>query len=382
MLKIAVIGTGNISPAHIESYLSFPERCEIVALCDIYPEKAEAKRAKYHLDGARVFSSHKDMLDLDIDLVSICTPPFTHADIAIDFLLAGKNVIVEKPMAASPEECDRMLAAERESGKTLAVIAQNRFTDPYWRLKAVLDSKLAGRPLHTTVNSLWWRGHCYYDLWWRGAWATEGGGCTLNHAVHHIDILGWLLGAPQSVTAVLSNAAHDNAEVEDISVAIMRYPGGSLATVTSSVIHHGEEQEVVVQCEKARVSAPWRTFASLSRENGFPIENEALERELDAFVSSVPPLRYTGHKAELDDVMRAVETGSRPFIDGVSGRRTVELITAIYKSGFERREVALPLAKSDAFYTTDGIIKNARHFYEKTSSIKNFTDGQISVGGR
>ena len=382
MLKIGIIGTGNISPAHIEGYLAFPDRCQIVALCDIYPKKAEAKRDHYNIEGAKVYSSHKDMLDLDLDLVSVCTPPFTHSEIAIDFLLAGKNVVVEKPMASSLEECDHMLEAERRSGKTLAVIAQNRFTDPYMKLKAVLDSGKIGRVLHTQVNSYWWRGHCYYDLWWRGRWETEGGGCTLNHAVHHIDMLGWMLGTPEKVTAVLSNAAHDNAEIEDISIASMQYPGGALACVTSSVIHHGEEQEVVIQGEHARVSAPWRVYASTSRENGFPIRNESLEAELNELHSSIPKLKYTGHTAELDDVMSAVENGTRPFIDGVSGRRTIEIITSIYKSGFEERTVTLPLAKDDPFYTTEGIMKNVRHFYEKTSSVENFTDDKITVGGR
>lgn len=384
MLNIAVIGTGNIAPAHIEGYLRFPERCRIVALCDIYPEKAEAKKAHFGLDGAKIFDSHEKMLAEcpEIDLVSVCTPPFTHAELAINCLRAGKNVVVEKPMAASLAECDRMLDAERESGKLLAVIAQNRFTDPYWRLKKVLDSGLVGRVLHAEIDSYWWRGHCYYDLWWRGAWSTEGGGCTLNHAVHHIDMLGWMLGTPEKVTAVLSNAAHDNAEVEDISIAAMQYEGGTVAQVTSSVIHHGEEQKVVMQCEKAKVSAPWSTYASTSRENGFPIRNTELEGELNAFEASIPKLPYTGHTAELDDVMCAVETGGRPFIDGVSGRRTIEIITSIYKSGFEARTVSLPLAKDDPFYTTDGIMANVRHFYEKTSSVKNFTDGEITVGGR
>ncbi len=382
MLKVAVIGTGNISPAHIEGYQRFPDKCKITALCDIYPEKAEEKKARYGLTDAKVYSSYSDMLDLDIDLVSLCLPPFVHCEAAVDFLLAGKNVVVEKPMAPSLAECDRMLEAERQSGKTLSVIAQNRFTDPYMKLKTVLDSGLIGRVLHLGIDSFWWRGHFYYDLWWRGAWATEGGGCTLNHAVHHIDMLGWLLGTPEKVTAVLSNAAHDNAEVEDISVAAMQYPGGTLAQVTSSVIHHGEEQAVVIQGERARISAPWRVYASLSRENGFPIRNEQLENELCALYDSIPPLKYTGHTAELCDVMDAILSGSRPFIDGHSGRRTVEIITAIYKSGFEERTVSLPIGKDDPFYTADGMLKNVRRFHEKKTSIENFADGEITVGGR
>ncbi|MDF2907643.1 MAG: oxidoreductase [Herbinix sp.] len=381
MIRVAIIGTGNISAAHISAYQAFPDRCKIVALCDIYPEKAREKKEKYNLD-ADVVDDHEKLLDReDIDLVSICTPPFCHAQIAINFLKAGKNVIVEKPMAASLEECDQMIAASKESGKTFAVIAQNRFKDPVMRLKSVLDSGLIGRVLHAQVDSFWWRGHCYYDLWWRGLWEKEGGGCTLNHAVHHIDMLGWMLGKPERVQALLSNAAHDNAEVEDISIAALQYPKGAVAQVTSSVIHHGEEQQVIFQGEKARISAPWKVYASTSLDNGFPIENTELEKELSELYDSFPELLHTGHEGEIDNVLTAIETGVEPLITGESGRLTIELITAIYKAGFERRTVDLPITAEDEYYTVTGIQKNAIHFYEKTESVVDLGTGQgFTVG--
>ena len=92
MLNVAIIGTGNISTRHISAYLTFPDRCNIVALCDIFPEKAEAKKSQYGLSGAKVYASHKELLgDPNIDLVSVCTPPYVHAEIAIDFLRDGKK---------------------------------------------------------------------------------------------------------------------------------------------------------------------------------------------------------------------------------------------------------------------------------------------------
>jgi len=385
MISVAIIGTGNISQQHIKGYLAFPQRCKITHLVDIFPEKAEKKNADYNL-GAKVSASHKEILNCaDIDLVSISSPPFCHAEIAIDFLNAGKNVLVEKPMAASLEECDAMIAAVQKSGKMLSVIAQNRFTDPISGLKKVLDSELIGKVVHAQIESLWWRGHSYYDLWWRGTWEKEGGGCTLNHAVHHIDMLCWMLGLPKKVSAVISNASHDNAEVEDISVAVLQYDGGlcskgALAQVTSSVIHHGEEQQLVFQGEKARVSAPWRVSANIAQPNGFPVfkqQNEELVSKLNNFYESLQKLTHTLHTGQIDDVLTALETGGKPLIDGEDGRRTLELISAIYKAGTEQRAVELPMQKDDPFYTVKGIMERVPHFYEKTVSL-NDQGGQIT----
>jgi predicted dehydrogenase len=321
-----------------------------------------------------------------LDLVDICTPPFTHAEIAVNSLNAGCNVVVEKPMAASLAECDAMLAAERASGKTLACIAQNRFRADMAALKQTLDSGLVGRVLHAEVDSFWWRGLHYYDLWWRGTWEKEGGGCTLNHAIHHIDLLIWMLGMPQKVSAVLSNAAHNNAEVEDISVAVMQYAKsercaeGALAQLTSSVIHHGEEQKIVFQTEKARVSAPWQVRAETAAPNGFPTaeHDAALETKLNELVEHLTPPPYTGHTGELENIMTALETGRRPAITGQDGRNTVELVTAIYKAGATERSVALPLAADDPFYTAKGILAAMPRFYKKSASVDSFA-GEIKT---
>jgi predicted dehydrogenase len=253
-------------------------------------------------------------------------------------------------------------------------------------LKKMLDTAKAGKVTHAQIDSFWWRWHSYYDLWWRGTWEKEGGGCTLNHAVHHIDMLGWMLGLPEKVTAVLSNACHDNAEVEDVSVAVLQYAAsercvkGALAQVTSSVIHHGEEQQVILQSEKARISAPWKVTASIPQPNGFPLKNGALENELNAAYQALPAFQYTGHTGQIDNVLTSIETQSAPLIQGRDGRKTIELITAIYKAGSLQRPVELPLKSDDPFYTIEGIMRSVPHFYEKTGSVAN-QEGNITVGG-
>ena len=378
MIRVAIVGTGNISHAHVKGYLEFPDRCKIVALVDIVPEKAQRMKETYQLD-ADVYDDHEKILSrTDIDLVDVCTPPYVHASISINCLRSGKNVVCEKPMAASLEECDAMIRARDESGKKLSIIAQNRFRQPIANLKALLDSGIAGPVRSVQVDSFWWRGHCYYDLWWRGTWEKEGGGCTLNHAVHHIDMLAWMMGLPQKVTSVLANVAHDNAEVEDLSASILQYPG-ALAQLTASVVHHGEEQQLVFQCEKAKIAAPFTCYASSSKPNGFPERNEALEQEIAAFAETQPKVQYEIHPGQLENMLTAIETDTEPAITGEDGRRTIELITGIFKSGALGQTIDLPLQKDDPFYTVEGIMQNVPHFYEKTTSAADL-DGEISYG--
>jgi len=383
MIRVAVIGTGNIAPAHIEGYLAFPKRCKIVALADIYPKKAEAVKARFRLD-ADVYDSHEALLRRgDIDLVSVCTPPFTHAAISIACMERGFDVLCEKPMAASLEECDRMIATRDKTGRRLSAISQNRFRNPVWKLKQMLDSGIAGKVLHAQVDSLWWRGHCYYDLWWRGTWEKEGGGCTLNHAVHHIDMLNWMQGLPAELTAVLGNLNHDNAEVEDFSVAVGRYADGSMSTLTSSLVHHGEEQQLSFQCEKAKLSAPWRPQAYTSLPNGFFTPDAQMLLAVEAQYHALADLPCEGHTAQIDNVLRSIENGDHGYlVQAEDGRRTLEFITAVYKSGFTGRTVPLPLKPDDPFYTVEGIRKNVRHFYEKTASVENFAPSEISTGSK
>ena len=164
MIDVAVVGAGAIAPSHVEAYLRFPERCRIVAVVDIYPEKATRLVERFGLDAVVADDVH-DVLGTGAaasrvgsagpDLVSVCTPPGTHASITTDALDSGSAVLVEKPMSTSLAECDAMLAAADRSGRLLSVVAQNRFRTPMTRLKRTLDAGLAGRILHAQFESYW-----------------------------------------------------------------------------------------------------------------------------------------------------------------------------------------------------------------------------------
>ena len=372
MIRIAIIGTGSISSQHIEAYLKFPADCRIVAVCDIEKEKAIRRVAEYSLE-ATVYDDYRELAkNGEVDLVSICTPPSTHAQTAVAMLESGKNVLLEKPMAASLEECDAIIEAAKKNGKLLSVVAQNRFRTPWMKLKKLLEEKAAGEVLHAQIDSFWWRGHSYYDLWWRGTWESEGGGCTLNHAVHHIDALLWMMGLPVEVKAVMTNVAHDNAEVEDLSIALLRFESGRVGHLTSSVVHHGQEQRLVFQCEHAKLATPWDVYASTSKENGFPERDTALEKEIVDRYESLPDLEHENHSGQIHNVLSALTGRASLLVDGVQGRRTLELITAIYKSATTDETVRLPFSTDDAFYSKPGMLASVPHFYEKTGHVKEF----------
>jgi len=386
MIDVAVIGAGAISSFHLDGYRAFPDRCRVVAVADTNLAYAEQRIFEYGLADAVALDSVDAVLasGRSVDLASVCTPPSSHAEIAAKLLDAGVNTLLEKPMAPSLAECDAILAAADRGGAVLSVVAQNRFTNPMMRLKQVLDSGLAGRVLHARVDSHWWRGLSYYDLWWRGTWQSEGGGCTLNHAVHHIDALQWMVGPPVAIQAMIANVNHGNSEVEDLSLALLRFPGGALGQLTASVVHHGQDQQIVFQTERAKVAMPWTVSAQAALPNGFPEREHdgATERELTEFYERLPALAYEGHTGQIDDVLTVLESVDRtrhPLVTGHDGRTTIEIITAIYQAAITAQTVTLPLPADDPFRTRDGLLRAAPRFHEKTASVGEFSSNEITT---
>lgn len=377
MHKVVIIGAGSVCRTHVNAFEGLRGRAKVAAVVSRSGTSAQKIIDELGLD-ARAYTDYKEAIAKeDCDIVSICTPPGTHRDMAVACLNAGMHVLVEKPMASSLAECRDMIEAAQKNGKKLGVIAQSRFLTPVWRTKKLMESGICGKLLYTQVNSFWYRGKSYYHLAWRGQWASEGGGCTLVHAVHHIDLLNWIAGEPKEVTAVIGNVAHDDSEEEDISMALFRYPDGTMAQLTASLVCHGQKQALLFACENASVEIPHAFSADVPLENGFPAENTALLKTLQEQYNAIPPLSYEGHQGQIDDFLRAVDTDGEVLIDGVDGYRTMELIMAIYKSAAEKKTVTLPIAPDDPFYTREGILTKMPHFYEKTVFLDHFEKDEI-----
>jgi UDP-N-acetyl-2-amino-2-deoxyglucuronate dehydrogenase len=365
MLRVGILGCGGIARAHAGAYGQFPDRCRVVAVADIFAEKARELAAAI---GPEVSACSPDELlaRTDVDLVSVCTPPFEHAPLTVAALEAGKHVLVEKPMAISLQECDAMLAAARRRRRALAVVHQNRFRPEFARLKALVDRGILGPLDLLAVNCLWWRGPQYYKLWWRGSWEKEGGGALLNHAVHFVDLLIWLGGMPEEVCAHVATRAHA-IEVEDLATAVLRWPGGALGQFTGTVDAHLNEDRVEVCGRRAAVAVPWKVRAFADRGDGFGVEDPEARAAVERLAAEVPISPHRGHAAQIDLVLGALERGEVPSVPGEEGRRAVELITAMYASAAAGRAQALPLGVDHPCYTAEGLRAAMRRWREASA---------------
>jgi predicted dehydrogenase len=377
---IAIIGAGAIAGVHADAFLRFSDRCAIRAVCALHPDKAKSLVERKKLSAAAACEGIDEVLARDdIDAVAKCTPPGAHTEAVLRALGAGKHVLVEKPMAPSLAECDRMIEAARTSGKMLSPVAQNRYKTPYHKMARMLKAGVGGPIRHAIVNSLWWRGANYYDIWWRGTWHSESGGCVMNHAVHHLDLLLWMAGMPRKVTAVIGNVAHDNSECEDLGIAILEY-AGFLAQVTASLVTHDEEQEIIFQTERGRLSVPWKTAASRALPNGFPEADGEAAAHLARAYEKLPALDLEGHPAQIRNFLDAIEGRDELFVTAQDGRNVLELVMAIYRAAQGRVPVGLPMAAEDAFYRHASMAAAMPRLHRKTRSIEQSEALEIKLG--
>lgn len=378
MYKVVLVGAGSICRTHVDAFEGQNGRTKVVAIVSRNPSNAEKVIAEKKLD-ARAYGDYKEAIEKENpDIVSVITPPGLHKEMVVYALNAGKHVIVEKPMAPSLADCDEMIECAKKNGKVLCVVAQSRFMNANYKTKKLLDSGICGKLLYTQVNSFWYRGNSYYSLAWRGTWESEGGGCTLIHAIHHMDLLHWFTGMPKTVTAVIGNLAHENSEEEDISMAVFQYEDGSMSQMTSTLVCHGQKQELLMVGERASIAVPTEFQADIPLENGFPKENTKLLRELREAYDAIPDLEYQEHAGVVNDLLNAMDEGRTDvLLDGEQGRRTMELVMAIYKSAATGKTVTFPLAKDDPFYTKEGLVANMPHFHEKTVFVDKFEKDEI-----
>jgi UDP-N-acetyl-2-amino-2-deoxyglucuronate dehydrogenase len=229
-MRFAVIGAGVIGATHARLIATLPERAELVAVVDADRARAEAVTAEF--GGDPLADLESAVARDDVDAVSICLPSGAHSEAAVTALRAGKHVIVEKPIDVTLAATDRLIAAERETGRTVAVISQRRFQRAPAFVHTEVQNGRLGRITSGIAESTFWRPQSYYDSGgWRGTRAMDGGGALMNQGIHAVDLLIWMLGEPLEVQAYSGRLAHERIDVEDTVAATVRFAGGAIGSI-------------------------------------------------------------------------------------------------------------------------------------------------------
>lgn len=342
-LRFGIIGTGNIAPVHIAAVRSTPN-ARVVAVTDGDCGRAESFAQRYQVDCETSYQAL--CARPDIDVITICAPHYLHAPMAIEAARADKHVLCEKPMACTPEECDEMIAAATRSGITLGVIFQNRFDRLPLKIKAAMDKGRLGRILWASATTPWHRDSAYYEQGsWRGSWAAAGGGALMNQAIHAVDLLLWLGGQPEKVTAKMRTLNHP-IEVEDVVVAVLEYSQGHLGLIEATtnaypgfgerIEFHGTRGSIVYHKGEARLE--WRLRDPEESWDETTTVSNAAAAPMD--------ISAAGHIAQFQDFAAAIREGRPPRVDAAEGRRSVDLVAAIYRSALSDLPVTVTTPKS------------------------------------
>ena len=340
MLKFALVGCGRIAKRHSELLgNNIIDKASLVATCDTNSTKAKNIAAKYSIPSYSDF--HDMMKSVDVDVVVVLTESGNHAEHVVNLAQYGKHIVVEKPMALTLIDADRMIAACDDAGIKLFVVKQNRFNVPVLKLREALVAGRFGKLVLGTVRVRWCRPQAYYDQdEWRGTWAMDGGVLT-NQASHHIDMLEWMMGEVESVYAVSSTALVD-IEAEDTAVVSLRFRNGALGVIEATTATRPKDLEgsISILGEKGTVEIAgfavnkMRTWAF---EDSLPEDKDVMDK-----YSVNPPNVYGfGHQAYYDHVVDCIMNDRQHLVDGLQGRKSLELISAIYESVETQRKVDL-----------------------------------------
>lgn len=341
-LGFALVGCGRISKKYTEILATQMEEAHLVAVCDLNPDKAKATGDAYEVPYYDDMHQMIQKLTDQIDVVCILTPSGNHAQNVVDLAGYGKHLVVEKPMALTLSDADRMIRTCDRNGVKLFVVKQNRYNLPVQKLREAIDSERFGKLVMGTVRVRWCRKQDYYDQdAWRGTWAMDGGVFT-NQASHHVDLLEWMLGDVDSVFAKSSTRLVD-IEVEDTGIALLKFKNGALGIIEATTATRPKDLEgsISVLGERGTVEIGGFAVNSLKTWNFLDQTDEEQKQVLDTYKENPPNVYGFGHVAYLKNVVDSILHKKVALVDGLEGRRSLELISAIYESIETGKEVFL-----------------------------------------
>jgi UDP-N-acetyl-2-amino-2-deoxyglucuronate dehydrogenase len=367
-IRTALVGCGKVGHTHAQALSTLPQS-DLVAVCSRSKERTDRFAQQY---GARAYTDVEDMLtDSAVQMVSICTPHPSHADLIALAARHGAHALAEKPLAPDLKGCERAIDACRQAGVKLGAISQRRLYRPVIRMRRAIEAGKIGTPVLATLTVMGWRDEAYYRSDpWRGKWDAEGGGVMVNQTVHQLDLLQWLMGPIDELFGYWDNLNHPTVEVEDTAVAVIRFKSGALGSLLVSNsqkpgfygkihVHGSNGASVGAQTEGG---SPF--IAGVTTDVEPPINDmwtipgeehllSAWQEEDRRFTATTDVMTYY-HRLQIADFLQAIIEDREPLVNGEEGRKAVEIFTAVYRSQRDGQPIKFPLEAERDSHDYDG----------------------------
>ncbi|AGX06493.1 hypothetical protein B14911_03299 [Bacillus sp. NRRL B-14911] len=327
-MNFAIVGCGFIAKKHAAA-IDKTDAARLVAVCDKVPATMEFYKKEYD---AEPYTELEQMLEVDdIDIVCICTPSGFHASIAVQIAEAKKHIIVEKPIAMSIEDTDKIIGACNLNNVKLAVVHPNRFRPVVQELRKIMDQGLLGKISHASCIVNWNRNQEYYDQApWRGT-KQHDGGVLMNQAIHNLDLLLWFMGTPDQVFSMEATRLR-NIEAEDVSVGTIKFDSGALGTVEASttVYPKNYEESITIFGEKGTVKIGGTNALYFEHLDIMDMTDDETKDLKDSIKAD--PWGTPGHQWIIEDMINAINENREPAVTGKDGKSVLKLVLFLYES--------------------------------------------------
>lgn len=346
-MKYALIGCGRISPNHLAAAKA--NNLEIAAICDLAAANMKDKKLKFDLDDTvSQYTDYEEMLLKEKpELVAIATESGKHAEIALKCLDYGCNLIIEKPIALSIEDADRIIEKAKSLHLKVCANHQNRFNKSIQKIREAVEKNRFGRMFYGTAHVRWCRDREYYDrASWRGTWEQDGG-ALMNQCIHNIDLLRWMMGDEvEEVVGMTDRLHHNYIEAEDLGIALVKFRNGAYGIIegTTNIYPRNLEETLYLFGEKGTVKAGG-TSVNIIEEWRFSDMLDNPEEVKRQFNENPPNVYGYGHTPLYADMIEAIQNDRNPYVDAEAGKRALELVLAIYQSAATGTHVKFPLKK-------------------------------------
>ncbi|QBY00649.1 Gfo/Idh/MocA family oxidoreductase [Rhodophyticola sp. CCM32] len=344
MIRVAIIGAG-IGAEHLAGYRALPDLFQVDMLCDLN----EARARDVAGDTLAVTADLDAVLSsAEIDLIDVCLPPHLHFEVSAAALNAGKHVVCEKPMVRSLAEADALARIAAEAGRVVCPVFQYRYGPATAQLDALIAAGLAGAPQVASVETHWNRDAAYYTVPWRGTWAGESGGAVLGHAIHNHDLLGRYFGPVTGLSAKVATRVN-NIETEDCAAILMQFDTGALATSSVTLGAATDTSRLRLVFETLTATSGTAPYAPAEDIWVFEARDPVPQARIDAVLADVPPVK-SGFAGFFEALAAAIDGQPGREVTLEDGRRSIELVTAIYDAARSGKRISLPLDANTALY--------------------------------